>query len=118
MEVRDLTVSLGLRNRLTTEFRIGNDDDDKKNETADEPDYHAGLYLDLPTLSTKFTALESVDDQCEPLASSSASDKGIFERVITNAYSIEPSVKMDFGVDSDVRESCSSLAKAQRAIGS
>ncbi|KAL1624780.1 hypothetical protein SLS56_007665 [Neofusicoccum ribis] len=84
-----ITITLGLRNALGMHFHF---------DTNLLPDVTAGAYLDFPVISTKITPLHSgVDADCQPLASSSAADKDVAERVLTDVYHVEPSAVVDVG---------------------
>ncbi|EOD50823.1 putative gpi anchored protein [Neofusicoccum parvum UCRNP2] len=84
-----ITITLGLRNALGMHFHF---------DTNLLPDVTAGAYLDFPVISTKITPLHSgVNASCQPLADSSAADKDVAERVLTNVYHIEPSAVVDVG---------------------
>ncbi|KAF4541869.1 GPI anchored protein [Lasiodiplodia theobromae] len=102
VEVHDVNITLGLRNSFMVEWRDSDDGDDDKtqNRTASDPDAYAGLYLDLPVLSTKITALESVDADCNPLDNTNldATNKSSILKALNKPYSIEPFAKMEFGV--------------------
>lgn len=106
--MHDVNITLGLRNSFMVEWRDSDDGDDDKtqNRTASDPDAYAGLYLDLPVLSTKITALESVDADCNPLDNTNldATNKSSILKALNKPYSIEPFAKMEFGVKVAVRK--------------
>jgi hypothetical protein len=83
-----ITLSLGLH----TEVLLG------VSLLSGSGDIHAGIFLDLPTLSVSISPLGSVNADCEAL-NASIPVNGFLSHIFPNLTHIEPSVVVDIGLE-------------------